>query len=115
MIPISHEEVMQKVAQGKPYILLMLLSGRELESGEDAATLQMQHLSHLFTLEQQGRASIFGPVLKDEKFRGLIIFNTSSKEDVTLWMADDPYVSKGYLTYELYEFFSIPAQQIANY
>lgn len=116
MPQLSPEEVMQKVSQGKPYILLFLMTGKPLNEEEAVVNeLQMRHLAHLFTLEQEGKASVFGPVLNDDRLRGLILFNTANKEEVANWMANDPYIKGGYLTYELHDFFTIPGQQIINY
>ena len=116
MPQISPEEVMQKVSKGKPYTLMFLITGKALELEENIVNqLQMQHLAHLFTLEQEGKASVFGPVSNNERLRGIIIFNTASKEDIAGWMANDPYIKGGYLIYELYDFFTIPGQQILNY
>ena len=116
MDSITPQEVMQKVAQGKPYVLLFLVTGRAVDVDESAANeLQMGHLAHLFTLESEGKASVFGPVSGSERLRGIIIFNTVNKEDVASWMADDPYIKGGYLTYELHDFFTIPGQRMAPY
>jgi uncharacterized protein YciI len=116
MAQITPEEVMLKVSQGKPYVLLFLISGKPLDKDEaEANQLQMQHLAYLFTLEQEGKASVFGPMVNDERLRGIIVFNTANKEDVAAWMVDDPYIKGGYLAYELYDFFTIPGQQIINY
>ena len=116
MYQISPEDVMQKVSKGKPYTLLFLISGRQLDVEESVINqLQIQHLQHLFTLEKQGKASVFGPVSNDERLRGIIIFNTANKEDISQWMADDPYIKDVYLSYELYDFFTIPGQQMVSY
>jgi uncharacterized protein len=116
MSGFTPEEVMEKVASGRPYILMHLLPGRPLDVDEDTAgKLQMGHLSYLFALEQEGKSSIFGPVIGNDNFRGLIIFNTNSREDVSNWMKDDPYIKAGYLTYELHDLFTLPGQQVKNY
>lgn len=110
---LSPEWIMQKVATGKPFTLLLLLAGNEEPvDGALAERLQMGHLTHLFTLEQQGHISVFGPVLKDARMKGIIVFNTTDKEMINQLMAEDPYVKGGYFTYELLDWFSIPGQQL---
>jgi uncharacterized protein YciI len=72
----------------------------------------MGHLTHLFTLEQEGHISIFGPILNHPRSKGIVIFNTTDKEKITRLMAEDPYVKAGYFTYELLDWFSIPGQKL---
>ncbi|HEX2608388.1 MAG TPA: YciI family protein [Flavisolibacter sp.] len=115
METISPEWIMETVAKGKPFTLLLLITGQTAPREEQLMNqLQMEHLQHLFTLKQEGRSSVFGPVTH-ERIRGIIIFNTTNKEAIAEWMADDPFIKGGYLTYELYDFFTIPGQQIINY
>ncbi|RPD51500.1 YciI family protein [Paracnuella aquatica] len=112
--PLSAEAVMQKVATGKPYTLLHLLAAKAMPQDEAVANqLQVAHLAHLFTLEQQGNISVYGPVAH-QKLRGIIIFNTNDHEAIAMLMATDPYIQGGYLRYELFNFFSIPGQTLAG-
>jgi uncharacterized protein YciI len=116
MEQMSHEEVMQKVQSGKPYTLLFLLAGKPTTHDDEAIQqMQMNHLAHLFTMEQEGRVSVFGPVTGEGSLRGIIVFNTADKDLVATWMADDPYIQNGYLTYELHDFFTIPGQVVKPY
>jgi uncharacterized protein YciI len=106
---ISPDSIMQKVATGKPYTLLFSIAAMDAPEDKDLATsLQMGHLAYLFTLEQQGHISIFGPVIDDVRLRGITVFTTTDKEHIKALMADDPYIKGGYLTYELLDWFSIP-------
>ena len=112
---LSPEFIMQKVSTGKPYTLLLLLAAKEAPADEgEAQQLQMGHLAHLFTLEQKEAISVFGPVVNDTRLRGIVIFNTTDKEEIKSLMADDPYVLGGYLTYELLDWFSIPGQTLPS-
>ncbi len=114
---LTPDVIMQKVASGKPYTVLMLIPGPVPPPADDAEVniFQMGHLAHLFTLEAQGKISVFGPVLNDARFRGIIVFNTAERSEVEKLMATDPWVKGGYLSYELYDWFSIPGQTIAAY
>ncbi|MDB5196268.1 MAG: hypothetical protein JWP88_639 [Flaviaesturariibacter sp.] len=110
---ITPEWIMQTVATGKPFTLLLLVNGKALPKDQmEAGQLQMGHLTHLFTLEREGKASIFGPISNNEKYGGLIIFNTVDKEQIKEWMAEDPFVKGGHFTYELLDWFTIPGQKI---
>jgi uncharacterized protein YciI len=89
-----------------------LLPGKPLPQDENLVNqLQVAHLAHLFTLEQQGNVSVYGPI-NHPKLRGIIIFNTNDHEAIAMLMATDPYVQAGYLRYELFDFFSIPGQTL---
>ena len=104
---------MQKVACGHLYTLLHLLPGKALPHNEALANqLQLAHLAHLFTLEQQGSILVYGPVVNNERLRGIIVFSTNDHEAIALLMATDPYIQAGYLRYELFSFFSVPGQQL---
>lgn len=110
----SQEEIMQMVAKGKSYILLFLKTGTTPPPSDEteANRLQMEHLAYLFQMEKEGRSSVFGPIVGNETLRGIIILNTSNKEEVHQLMADDPWIKAGCLTYELHDLFSIPGQRI---
>ena len=104
---------MAKVSTGKPFLALLLIAGAPPpQDPEEAGRLQMAHLQHLFQLEAEGKISVFGPMTTDERLKGLIIFNTTSREEVQAWMATDPWVRGGYLGYELYDFFTLPGMKI---
>jgi uncharacterized protein YciI len=107
------EEIMQKVATGKPFTLLILFAGDPVPDDDMAVTqMQLEHLAHLFTMEDEGKCCVFGPISNHEELHGIIIFNTTNKEDIQKWMADDPYIKAGHLKYELYDWFTIPGQEI---
>jgi|SRR6478672_11811511 len=109
----TEEEIMEIVAKGKPFTLLILLSGNPVPD-DDALVNQMQleHLAHLFSMEREKKCCIFGPISNDERLHGIIVFNTTNKEDIHEWMSSDPYIKAGHLTYELFDWFTIPGQTI---
>jgi uncharacterized protein YciI len=110
---LTTEEIMEKVAVGKPFTLLILIAGNPVPDGVNLVNqMQLEHLAHLFQMESDGHACIFGPISNDEQLHGIIIFNTTNKEDIHRWMSTDPYVRAGHLTYELYDWFTIPGQKI---
>jgi uncharacterized protein YciI len=109
---LTKEDIMTKVSTGRAYVLLLLKNGRDLIGGEDFQSMQMAHLAHLFNLESEGKIHIFGPVTTESDLKGIIIFGTSSKDEVHEWMKEDPLCSSGLLTYELYDWFTIPGQGI---
>lgn len=110
---LTEKLIQQKVAGGKSYTLLHLLAGKPLPADENLVKqMQLDHLAYLFMLEQMGKISVFGPIINHERLTGLIIFNTTIRDEISQVMADDPYIKQGYMTFELFDFFSIPGQCI---
>ena len=110
---ITPEWVMQKVATGKPFTLVLLKAGIPSPADKDEVTRQqMNHLTYLFGLERAGSISIFGPVINDAVLEGILIFNTADKNKVIEQMDADPHVKAGHLIYEMFDFFTIPGQRI---
>lgn len=112
---LTADSVMAMVAKGKLYTLVFLKSGKAIPTkSQSAKQMQIDHLTNLFTMEQQGEISIFGPIINDIKLRGIIVFNSTDKEYIKKELNNDPYVKAGYLKYELLDWFSIPGQRIAR-
>lgn len=109
----TSQEIMQKVAKGKPFTLLILFAGDPVPDDDNLVNqMQLEHLAHLFTMEEEGKCSVFGPISNHEELHGIIIFNTVNKENIHKWMEHDPYIKAGHLKYELYDWFTIPGQKI---
>ncbi|MBD0377945.1 MAG: hypothetical protein ICV51_20245 [Flavisolibacter sp.] len=107
------EEIMQKVAKGKQFTLLLLRPVAPLPNDpEKINQLQMGNLAHLFRMEEEGKSSLYGPVINNQMLNGIIVFNTINKEDIHQWTSDDPHIKAGYLTYDLYDWFTLPGQKI---
>ena len=112
---LTVDSVMAKVAKGKMYTLVFLKSGKKIPTKNEAAQqMQVNHLVNLFNMEQEGKISIFGPVMNDTKLRGIIVFNSTDKEYIKRELGNDPYIKAGYLKFELLDWFSIPGQRIPN-
>jgi uncharacterized protein YciI len=111
---LTLDSVMQKVSKGKPYVLVILKAGKALPPDQGLAQkLQSDHLVHLFQLEKDGKISVFGPVTNDTaSVRGIIIFNSPDAAAARKELERDPYISQGYLRYDLYNWFTVPGQQI---
>lgn len=110
-IPI--DSVMMKVATGKMYTLVFLKPGKKIpKQGDIAKQMQTEHLVHLFTMEREGKISIFGPVMKNEDITGLLVFNSVDREFVKNELKNDPYIKAGYLKYDMMDWFSIPGQKV---
>lgn len=112
---LTGDSVMARVAKGKPYTLVFLKSGKAIpKKSQSAQQMQIDHLTNLFTMEQEGKISIFGPVINDPKLRGIIVFNSTNRESIIDELNKDPYIKAGYLKYELLDWFSIPGQKLTK-
>jgi uncharacterized protein YciI len=110
---LTPEVVMQKVSAGKQSILLHLIAGKPADKDEARMNeMQMEHLTHLFRMEQEGKVTVFGPIINHDLMKGIVVFNTSDRNEVDQWIKSDPYIQSGYLNYEMFDFFTIPGQQI---
>ncbi|WP_165871366.1 YciI family protein [Flaviaesturariibacter flavus] len=109
---LTPEAVMARVQTGRPYVLLLLKAGRDPMESENFQELQMGHLMHLFGLEAEGKAHIFGPVTTEGDLKGIIVFGTADKDEVSAWMQGDPLCNRGIFVYELYDWFSIPGMSL---
>jgi len=110
---LTPEVVMQKVAKGKKFTLVVLKAGQPLKKdAKTAQQMQMDHLVRLFQMEKDGKISVFGPVMNDSTIHGIIVFNSTDKEAIKKDLNNDPYISAGYLKFDLFDWFTIPGQKI---
>jgi hypothetical protein len=107
---ITAESVQAILATGKQYTLVLLKNGPNKKAIDPVAdqTMLMNHLVELFTMKEQGKLPVFGPVLKEGDLQGICIFNTTDEAEVKKLMVEDPLVKDGHLIYEMYPWFSIP-------
>ena len=70
---MTDQEIMQLVATGKPYTLLILKTGPTPPPQDEAEAnrLQMEHLGYLFQMEKEGKSSVFGPIGVMRSFEAL--------------------------------------------
>jgi uncharacterized protein YciI len=111
---LTPDNIMKRVSTGRPYVLLHFIPGKPTPDDKALVDqMQMEHLARLFTLEAEGHACVFGPVVNNPNLIGIIIFKTTDKELIHALMSEDAYIKNGYLTYELSDLFTIPGQQIS--
>jgi uncharacterized protein YciI len=87
----------------KKYYFCMLKRGpnRNIDSVK-LVEIQKGHLAHLNKMASDGKISIAGPFDGDLDWRGIIIFNTKTKEEAEKLQAEDPAVKAGRLIFEIY-------------
>ena len=93
--------VMQK------YFMVFLKRGtKRSQTKEQAALIQKKHLAHLQQLFEKGKTSITGPFEGDGAIRGIIVFNTATKEEALALARKDPAVQAGRLEVEVHAFWA---------
>jgi uncharacterized protein YciI len=88
--------VMQK------YFMCFLKSGpTRSQDSTERAHIQEAHLAHINKMWKEGHASVAGPFDEGGDLRGIIIFNTATKEEAERLAAQDPAVKAGRLVVEV--------------
>jgi uncharacterized protein YciI len=80
--------------------------GRPTIPDEEADRIQEAHLAKLRGLKETGAMIVSGPLEEDSDLRGVLIFNTGSVEEARQLIRDDPAVTGGRLTVDLYTWFA---------
>ena len=70
------------------------------------STLRQQHVAHVQSLLQSGKAVIAGPVKDDSELAGVLIFRTKSADEARGWIMADPAVAAGHFILELHPWWS---------
>lgn len=86
----------------KKYFFVMLTKGaNRSQSAEEAEQLQLQHLEHIQKLTDLGKIKIAGPFIGDNEWRGVLIFDSLSEQEVEELVTQDPAVKAGRMTYTI--------------
>lgn len=111
---VDMEYVNKEVAKGKKYWLVFLNAGKlQMKDTAEAEKMQEEHLKFLFSMHQQGKLAIFGPVLKPNSvLRGIAIFTIESKEELVNLLNLEPLIKVGRLTYEILPWFSVAGHSL---
>ncbi|RJP63262.1 MAG: hypothetical protein C4539_16955 [Ignavibacteriales bacterium] len=97
----------------KKYYFCLLKRGpnRNIDSVK-LAEIQKGHLAHLNKLADDGKISIAGPFDGDFDWRGIIIFNTKTKEEAEQLQSEDPAVKAGRLIFEIYPWWAAKGSKL---
>lgn len=107
---VTPESVQAILATGKQYTLVLIKKGpnKTVIDPKTNQSMVMDHLVHLFTMKEEGKLPVFGPVLKETDLQGISIFNSTDEAEIKKILEEDPFVKDGHLIYEMYPWFSIP-------
>lgn len=109
---VDEKYINEQIQKGAQYTLVLL--SETPKKKESDQSLLMQHLKTLFLLHQQKVIAVFGPFVGEEKYTGMIIFNTADSVEVKDALSKDPFIQRGLMTYESMQFFSIPGQMLGD-
>ncbi|MEQ8535623.1 MAG: YciI family protein [Imperialibacter sp.] len=92
----------------KKYFFVMLNSGpTRSQTKEEAAAIQEKHLAHINWMASNGYVNLAGPVESEDEFRGILVFNVTSLEEVEKLVAMDPAVKAGRLVMKIYPWWCV--------
>lgn len=83
------------------YLVLLKKGPNRQQDSLAAAKLQQQHLEHLNRMYREGYTSLTGPMGDDGELRGIVVYNTATKEEADSLARLDPMVQAGRLEVEV--------------
>lgn len=83
------------------YLVLLKKGANRQQDSLEAAKLQEQHLAHLNRMYKEGYTSLTGPMGDDGDLRGIVVYNTATKEEADSLARLDPMVQAGRLEVEV--------------
>lgn len=107
---ISDEEFRAALSTARPYVIAHLVAGPNADD-PDREAIVFAHAKRNVELHQAGVMSIVGPVVTDNRIRGVCIFSCDSDEARRV-LDGDPSIEAGIFTYELLEVFTFPGSTL---
>ena len=88
----------------KQYWFVMYTTGSDTTRLDSvtSATLQQAHLDHQAMQADRGLIVIAGPFGDNGSWRGLLLYDCDTKEEVEGYLQQDPYVRRKKLSYEIH-------------
>jgi uncharacterized protein YciI len=96
----------EKEYQMKQYFMVFLKAG--LNRSQDSITsakIQEGHLSNISRLFEEKKLILAGPFLDKGTYKGIFIFDVSTKEEAVQLLQTDPAVKAGRLDYEIHPWY----------
>ena len=76
------------------------------EPSRERAEMRQRHLAHLRSMIESNKLTIAGAIRDDNELLEVHIFRTTSAEEATTWLNQDPAIAGGYLVPELHPWLS---------
>ncbi|HYM20864.1 MAG TPA: YciI family protein [Candidatus Kapabacteria bacterium] len=112
---ITNEFVREQITKGKKYSLVFLIEGPNYKTypPDKLEENHWAHLRYLFSLKEQGKLLVNGPMMDAGKIHGMSIYDSANKDEVRGYLEADPAVQAGRFTFEIYEYFSMPGSTLS--
>ncbi|MEO8591027.1 MAG: YciI family protein [Flavobacteriales bacterium] len=91
----------------KQYWFVLYTTGDDttrLDSATSAKLLQ-EHLAHQGAQAERGLIQVAGPFGDKSTWRGLLLYDCETKEEVEGYLRQDPFVKRGKLKYEIHPWY----------
>lgn len=98
----------------KQYWFVLYTTGDDttrLDSATSAELLQ-QHLAHQGEQAARGLIQVAGPFGDNGNWRGLLLYDCETKEEVEGYLRQDPFVKRGKLKYEVHPWYGAIGTQL---
>ncbi len=110
---VTDEYVQSQIAKGKRYTIVFLIPGPHYHEQREAPDLlHAAHLRYLFSLQEEDKLLINGPLAPGSAIVGISIYNSHDLDEVRNWVEADPAVQAGRFIYEIYPWFGIPGGRL---
>lgn len=88
----------------KMYYMLIYVRGEKAAEFSDKELIELQngHMRHIGKMAEANVVRMAGPFDGDGDKRGILVFDLDTEEEVVEWIEQDPSVSAGRLSYEIY-------------
>lgn len=110
MSTITNEFMQQMLAKSKTYSIIILKKGHN-DNLPGANQIVWEHGRRNFELREAGLLSIVCPVMNNDDYKGVGIFN-AAEEKVKEIMNEDPGVKAGIFIYEIFTARSFPGDAL---
>ena len=99
----------EKIAESKmkQYFLVILTKGpNRTQDSTTAQQIQAEHKKNIGRLYECGKLDMAGPFGDDTDWRGVFVFNVSTREEVEKLLQTDAAISSGRLSYIIHPWWS---------
>lgn len=98
----------------RQYVFVMLKAGPNKDdfTAEQLQEIQAGHMAHLNKLAESGKLAIAGPFGDDSEWRGILIFNVPTVEEVEELVSEDPAIKAGRLVAEIHPWWGARGTQL---
>ncbi len=99
----------------KMYSLVMLRTGTNTTMAKAELDRTFAgHMANIQRLAASGKLVFAGPLAKNDRFRGIFIFNVATTDEAQALLATDPAVQAGVLAADIYGLYGSAALQEVN-